>query len=124
MKIINYNVDKVQKQMDLIVQDSEIIGSILCSEEGLIIIDTFNYNSIYNSETIAAMAASMMFSHTFGFIPPNEIILTYDNEKVIIRKVFSKKKNLEFLLITIVPSKLRYFRRHINKLAKIIQKNI
>ncbi|MHA1268212.1 MAG: hypothetical protein ACTSPY_00375 [Candidatus Helarchaeota archaeon] len=126
MRIINFNVNKVQNTMQTIVDESEIIGCILCSEEGLLIFDTFEYNSIYNSETIAAMAASMMNEQNFGYILPDEIFLNYlsQNEKIIIRRVLCKKKGHEFLLISIVPIKMRYFRRQVNKLVKMISKNL
>ena len=124
MKITNFNVDRVYNEMQLIVEKTKIFGSILCSEEGLIIIDTFNNNSIYNTETISAMAASMISEHNYGYIPPQEIILSYENDKIVIRKILSPKKHLDLILISIVPHDLRYYRRYVNKIIKIINKNI
>ena len=126
MKIINFNVDKVQNQMQTLIDTTELSGSVLCSEEGLIIIDTFGYDSgtLYNTETISAMAASMISEHNYGYIPPDEIILSYQNEKIVIKKIYCEKKNLEFLLIAIIPINMRYFRRFVNKLVKLVNKNI
>ncbi|MHA1310773.1 MAG: hypothetical protein ACTSWR_03635 [Candidatus Helarchaeota archaeon] len=126
MRIVNFNVNQVQYTLQSIVDESEVIGCILCSEEGLLIIDTFGYETIYNCETIAAMAASMINDHNYGYLPPDEIILNYiqQNEKIIIRKISCDKKNQQFLLISIVPIKMRYFRRQVNKLEKIIIKNL
>ena len=124
MKIINFNVDRVQRDMQSVVDNTNLIGSILCSQEGLIIIDTFGYNSIYNTETISAMAASMINEHNYGYIPPSGIILIYDTEKIVIRNINCEKKNNEFLLISLIPVKMRYYKRHINKLENIILKNL
>ncbi|MHA1248383.1 MAG: hypothetical protein ACTSRP_00180 [Candidatus Helarchaeota archaeon] len=126
MKIVNFNINKVQDSINTVIEETDIIGCILCSEEGLLIIDTFGYDSIYNPEIIAAMAASMINDHNYGIIPPDEIVLHYShqNEKVIIRKVQCKRKLQEFLLITIVPLKMRYYRRYVNKLIKIVIKNL
>ncbi|TFF88291.1 MAG: hypothetical protein EU548_09055 [Promethearchaeota archaeon] len=124
MRIINFNVNKVQREMNSIVNNSDIFGSILCSQEGLIIVDTFGYDSLYNTETISAMSASMIHEHNYGFIPPEEIILIYNNEKIIIRNIFLEEKDQEFLLISIIPINMRYFRRKINTLEKIIKNNL
>ncbi|MBD3226623.1 MAG: hypothetical protein GF329_00410 [Candidatus Lokiarchaeota archaeon] len=124
MRIINFNVNEVQRGMNDIVENSDICGSILCSQEGLIIVDTFGYDSIYNTETISAMSASMIHEHNYGFIPPEEIILIYNNEKIVIRNIFLEEKDQEFLLISIIPINMRYFKRKVNKLEKIIKDNL
>jgi hypothetical protein len=124
MKIINFNVDIVQKGMQSVVDNTNLIGSILCSQEGLIIVDTFGFNSIYNTETISAMAASMINEHNYGYIPPIGIILIYETEKIVIRNINCENKNNEFLLISLIPEKMRYYKRHINKLENIILKNL
>ena len=119
--LLTINVAKLQSELERIRDESGLFGNILSSDEGLVIIDAINLEN-YDSTLISAMAASMITENHFGFSNPNEIILSYDTERIIINKFYIQKKDVELLLISIIPPVMRYFKRCLNKSIKLVNK--
>jgi len=119
--LIKINIGKLQSELERIKDENGLLGNILSSEEGLVIIDSIDSN-YYDATLISAMAASLITENHFGFSHPNEIVLTYDNERIIINKFYLKKKDIQLLLISIIPLNMRYFKRCLNKSMKLVNK--
>jgi len=120
--LLKVNVKKLQSELEKIRDENGLLGNILSSEEGLVILDTLQ-SEVYDSTVISAMAASLITEDHLGFSSPKEIILSYDGEKIVINKFNIPKKDIDLLLISIIPQKLRYFKRCLNKSIKVVTKN-
>ena len=120
--LLKLNVVNLQTELERLTDDCGLVGNILTSEDGLVIIEAVNPDFHYDSTLISAMAASLISENHFGFSNPNEIILNYDIERIIINRLTVKKKDLNLLLISITPLKMRYFKRFLKKSIKLINK--
>lgn len=112
-------LDALQQILNEITEDSGFYGSIISSDEGLIVISSSLMDPKIEMESLAAKAASIF--NEKGVVPddPECVTIGYPNKKIFIQKipVFNNFEN-SLLLITILPSNLRYFKRKINKIAK------
>ncbi len=115
----------LQQMVDHITEDSGFYGTIISSEEGLIIINSNHLDSKIEIEPLAAKAASIFNDYEIISENPEDIIITYTNKKIFIRKL-SPLNNSEnsILLIAIMPLNMRYYRRKINKIANNVLNSI
>ena len=116
---MDQKLNTLQQILNHITEDSGFFGSIVSSEEGLIIITSNQMDPRIEIENLAAKAASIFNEDGVISGNPEDITISYPNRKVYIQKIslFNNSKN-SILLITIMPQNFRYFRRKINKIAK------
>ena len=117
--MFNINIQKLQFELEHIKDENGLLGNILSSDEGLVIANSVN-SDLYDPILISAMAASIITENHFGFSNPNQIILSYDAEKIIVNKFKTPKNGTELLLISIIPQSKRYFKRCLNKSIKLV----
>ncbi|MHA1132015.1 MAG: hypothetical protein ACTSQI_06030 [Candidatus Helarchaeota archaeon] len=112
-------LDVLQQILDQITQDSGFYGSIISSDEGLIIVNSNQMDPKVEIESLAAHAATIFNEKGVLYDHPECVTIGYPNRKVFIQRLslFNDSDN-SILLITILPHNLRYYKRKINKIAK------
>lgn len=114
----NYKIDKLKEYLEDLNTKNGNKGCILCSEEGLVVISTKNGNNELDFDSLAAMGATLLsIMNDQIFL---DVIITYENKKVFIRKIDGEICN--FIFINIFETNKRYFRRDVNKTIKKISK--
>ncbi|NVM53130.1 MAG: roadblock/LC7 domain-containing protein [Candidatus Helarchaeota archaeon] len=112
-------IDVLQQILDDIIEESGFYGIILTSDEGLIVTHSKLLDQEVDLDSLAARAANIFNENGIGIYNPEDIIVSYPNKKIFIQKVsFSEDSTPILLLITIMPSNVRYFKRKINKIKK------
>ena len=112
-------LDVLQQILDQITRDSGFYGSIVSSDEGLIIVNSNLMDPKIEIETLAAQAATIFGEKNILSDYPDCVTIGYPNKKVFIQRIslFTKSDD-SILLITILPHNLRYYKRKVNKIAK------
>lgn len=109
----------LQQILNHIIEDSGFFGSLIASQEGLIILTSNQMDPNVEIESLAAKAAAIFNEDSLIKDHPEDIIISYTNKKIFIQKIpFFDQTSNSILLITILPNNLRYFRRKVNKIAK------
>ncbi|MFX0135703.1 MAG: roadblock/LC7 domain-containing protein [Candidatus Hodarchaeota archaeon] len=109
-------IDKLKECLEDLNMKNGNKGCILCSEEGLVVISTKDGENEIEFDSLAAMGATILsIMNDQIFL---DIIVTYENKKVFIRKIEGDICN--FIFINIFEYNKRYFRRDVNKTIKKI----
>ena len=112
-------LNALQQILDNLTEDSGFFGSIISSEEGLIILSTNRMDPTMEIEALAAKAATIFNEYEESSSMPQDITINYPSKKIFIQKVSSfNNSGNSVLLITLMPQNLRYFRRKVNRLVK------
>ena len=121
MILLYQKINTLQYIINNITEDLGFFGSIVSSEEGLIILTSNQVDPKIEMESLAAKAASLFNDYKEFSENPEDITITYTDKKIFIQKI-SLLDNSDncILLITIMPQNIRYFRRKVNKLAKYV----
>lgn len=121
MVLLDQKINTLQYIINNITEDLGFFGSIVSSEEGLIILTSNQVDPKIEMESLAAKAASLFNDYKEFSENPEDITITYTDKKIFIQKI-SLLDNSDncILLITIMPQNIRYFRRKVNKLAKYV----
>lgn len=110
----------LQQILDEMTEDSGFFGSIISSQEGLIIINSNQMDPMIEIESTAAKAASIFNEKGVLSDDPDSITIGYPNKKVFIQKIpLNNGEGDSFLLIIIMPNNMRYYRRKVNKLKNV-----
>jgi predicted regulator of Ras-like GTPase activity (Roadblock/LC7/MglB family) len=119
--LLDQKINTLQYIINNITEDLGFFGSIVSSEEGLIILTSNQVDPKIEMESLAAKAASLFNDYKEFSENPEDITITYTDKKIFIQKI-SLLDNSDncILLITIMPQNIRYFRRKVNKLAKYV----
>lgn len=114
-------INTLQYVINNITEDLGFFGSIVSSEEGLIILTSNQVDPKIQMESLAAKAASLFNDYKEFSENPEDITISYTDKKIFIQKIsLTNNSDNCILLITIMPQNIRYFRRKINKLAKYV----
>ncbi len=116
----------LQQILDKITEESGFYGSIISSEEGLIIINSNQMDPRIEIESLAAQAASIFNEKSLlsGSDYPENVTIDYPTRKIFIQRIYTadginEKNRNGFLLIILMPNNMRYFRRKANKLKNL-----
>jgi len=119
--VLKIEEEKLKDELNKIKEEDGLIGCILSSAEGLVIVEALG-DMGYDSTLISAMAANMIMGDNLGYLMPNEMILIYEKEKIAIKRFEISNKNLDLIIILLMSSKKRYFRNSIRRALKIVRK--
>ena len=119
--VLKIEEEKLKDELNKIKEEDGLIGCILSSAEGLVIVEALG-DMGYDSTLISAMAANMIIGDNLGYLMPNEMILIYEKEKIAIKRFEISNKNLDLIIILLMSSKKRYFRNSIRRALKIVRK--
>ena len=112
-------LDVLQQILDEVTEDSGFYGSVVSSEEGLVVISSNLMDPKVEVESLAAKAASIINEKGVLSDYPDCVTIGYPNKKIFIQKIsLTENSENSVLLIAILPSSLRYYKRKINKIAK------
>lgn len=116
---MDQKLDALQEILNQLIEESGFFGSLLASQEGLIILCSKQMDPTLELESLAAKAASIFSEDSLISDYPEDIIINYANKKIFIQKVsiISGAGN-NLLFITVMPTNMRYYRRKINKITK------
>lgn len=109
-------IDKIKEYLEDLNSKNGNKGCILCSEEGLVVISTKINDNKVDFDSLAAMAATLLNIMEEQILL--DVIISYENRKVLLRKIIGDTCNLIF--VNIFAYNKRYFRREINKTIKKI----
>ncbi|MHA1298137.1 MAG: roadblock/LC7 domain-containing protein [Candidatus Helarchaeota archaeon] len=112
----NDKIDEIKKCLEDLNRKNGNLGCILCSEEGLVVISTKNGDNDTDFDTLAALGATLL--DVLNEQVFNDIIISYENKKIFVRRIIGEICNLIF--INILNCNKRYFRRDVNKTVKKI----
>ena len=84
---MDQNFNTLQQILNHLTEDSGFFGSIVSSEEGLIIITSKQMDPKIEIETLAAKAASIFSEDGMLTEFPEDIIISYPNKKIFIQKI-------------------------------------
>ena len=119
--VLKIEEEKLKDELNKIKEEDGLIGCILSSAEGLVIVEALG-DMGYDSTLISAMAANMIMGDNLGYLMPNEMILIYEKEKIAIKRFEISNKNLDLIIILLMSRKKRYFRNSIRRALKIVRK--
>jgi len=119
--VLKIEEEKLKDELNKIKEEDGLIGCILSSAEGLVIVEALG-DMGYDSTLISAMAANMIIGDNLGYLMPNEMILIYEKEKIAIKRFEISNKNLDLIIILLMSRKKRYFRNSIRRALKIVRK--
>ena len=119
--VLKIEEEKLKDELNKIKEEDGLIGCILSSAEGLVIVEALG-DVGYDSTLISAMAANMIMGDNLGYLMPNEMILIYEKEKIAIKRFEISNKNLDLIIILLMSRKKRYFRNSIRRALKIVRK--
>ena len=114
----NDKIDEIKKCLEELNKKNGNKGCILCSEEGLVVISTKNGEKNNDFDSLAAMSANLLEIINEQVLL--DVLVSYNNKKVFLRKINGTICNLIF--INIFANDKRYFRREINKAIRRINK--
>ena len=114
----NDKIDKIKKCLEDLNAKTENKGCVLCSEEGLVVISAKNGDIETDFDALAAMGASLLDMMNDRILL--DVLISYENRKVFVRKIEGDICNLIF--INIFAGHKRYFRREVNNTVKKINK--
>ncbi len=119
LSLMDQKLFTLQQILNHIIEDSGFFGSLVASQEGLIILTSNQMDPKIEIESLAAKAAAIFNEDGIISDNPEDIVISYPNRKIFIQRIslFDSIIN-SILLITIMPNNLRYFRRKVNKIAK------
>ena len=121
MILLYQKINTLQYIINNITEDLGFFGSIVSSEEGLVILTSNQVDPKIEMESLAAKAASLFNDYKEFSENPEDITITYTDKKIFIQKIsLLDNSDNSILLITIMPQNIRYFRRKVNKLAKYV----
>lgn len=116
---LDQKLNTLQHIINNITEDLGFFGSIISSEEGLVIFTSNQVDPKIELESLAAKAASLFNDYKEFSENPEDITISYTDKKIFIQKIsLANNANNGILLITIMPQNIRYFRRKVNKIAK------
>ncbi len=119
MVLLDQKLNTLQHIINNITEDLGFFGSIISSEEGLIIFTSNQVDPKIELESLAAKAASLFNDYREFSENPEDITISYTDKKIFIQKIsLTNNSDNGILLITIMPQNIRYFRRKVNKIAK------
>ena len=119
MVLLDQKLNTLQHIINNITEDLGFFGSIISSEEGLIIFTSNQVDPKIELESLAAKAASLFNDYKEFSENPEDITISYTDKKIFIQKIsLTNNSDNGILLITIMPQNIRYFRRKVNKIAK------
>ena len=119
MVLLDQKLNTLQHIINNITEDLGFFGSIISSEEGLIIFTSNQVDPKIELESLAAKAASLFNDYREFSENPEDITISYTDKKIFIQKIsLINNSDNGILLITIMPQNIRYFRRKVNKIAK------
>lgn len=119
MVLLDQKLNTLQHIINNITEDLGFFGSIISSEEGLIIFTSNQVDPKIELESLAAKAASLFNDYREFSENPEDITISYTDKKIFIQKISLTNNSANgILLITIMPQNIRYFRRKVNKIAK------
>jgi len=122
--LMDQKFNTLQQILNEITKDSGFYGSIISSEEGLIILNSSQMDPKVEIESLAAKAASIFNEDDVVADHPEDITISYINKKIFIQKVSLPDNSDNYLLlITLMPHNYRYFRRRINKIINLVLKS-
>jgi predicted regulator of Ras-like GTPase activity (Roadblock/LC7/MglB family) len=117
--LLDQKLNTLQHIVNNITEDLGFFGSIISSEEGLIIFTSNQVDPKIELESLAAKAASLFNDYREFSENPEDITISYTDKKIFIQKIsLTNNADNGILLITIMPQNIRYFRRKVNKIAK------
>jgi len=117
--LLDQKLNTLQHIINNITEDLGFFGSIISSEEGLIIFTSNQVDPKIELESLAAKAASLFNDYREFSENPEDITISYTDKKIFIQKISLTNNSANgILLITIMPQNIRYFRRKVNKIAK------
>jgi predicted regulator of Ras-like GTPase activity (Roadblock/LC7/MglB family) len=117
--LLDQKLNTLQHIINNITEDLGFFGSIISSEEGLIIFTSNQVDPKIELESLAAKAASLFNDYREFSENPEDITISYTDKKIFIQKIsLTNNSDNGILLITIMPQNIRYFRRKVNKIAK------
>jgi predicted regulator of Ras-like GTPase activity (Roadblock/LC7/MglB family) len=116
---LDQKLNTLQHIINNITEDLGFFGSIISSEEGLVIFTSNQVDPKIELESLAAKAASLFNDYREFSENPEDITISYTDKKIFIQKIsLTNNSSNGILLITIMPQNIRYFRRKVNKIAK------
>lgn len=119
MVLLDQKLNTLQHIINDITEDLGFFGSIISSEEGLIIFTSNQVDPKIELESLAAKAASLFNDYREFSENPEDVTISYTDKKIFIQKIsLTNNSDNGILLITIMPQNIRYFRRKVNKIAK------
>ncbi|MHA1321885.1 MAG: hypothetical protein ACTSRL_03735 [Candidatus Helarchaeota archaeon] len=115
---MDQKLQKIQHILNKSIQEFGFFGSIIASQEGLIIFNSNQMDPKIEIEILAAKAAAIFNEQEMVMENPENITICYPKKKIFIQKisVFNGTVN-NLLLIVLMPANMRYFRRKVNKIA-------
>jgi predicted regulator of Ras-like GTPase activity (Roadblock/LC7/MglB family) len=117
--LLDQKLNTLQHIINDITEDLGFFGSIISSEEGLIIFTSNQVDPKIELESLAAKAASLFNDYREFSENPEDVTISYTDKKIFIQKIsLTNNSDNGILLITIMPQNIRYFRRKVNKIAK------
>lgn len=109
----------LQQILNHLTEDSGFFGSIISSEEGLVVMNSTLMDPNIEIESLAAKAASIFNEDGVVTEHPEDITITYPNKKIFIQKISLIEGNgANAFLIVLMPPNMRYFKRKVFKLRK------
>ncbi|NVM30601.1 MAG: hypothetical protein HWN65_17300 [Candidatus Helarchaeota archaeon] len=109
----------LQQILNHLTEDSGFFGSIISSEEGLVVMNSTLMDPNIEIESLAAKAAAIFNEDGVVTEHPEDITITYPNKKIFIQKISLIEGNgANAFLIVLMPPNMRYFKRKVFKLRK------
>ncbi len=115
------NVFNMQDDFNRVIREQGFLGSLIVSNEGLIIQSSKVMPDEIKVDTLAAKAAAIFSFEGVLHDEPDNIVINYSGMKVFIRKVTYPNQIYDFILLIMImnPSE-RCFLRRTNKIANNI----
>ena len=118
MDLINCkDVNELESFLQAINQKTGFFGSLIVSDDGLIVLSSKNLSNDIDVESIAADAANI-FNSDANFYK-DAVFSVNDNKVYVTRMQADSSKPMMFMII--LPPNVRYYKRKINKIRNKIR---
>ena len=125
MELLNSkDVDELENFLYAVDEKTGFYGSMIISDDGLVILSSQNITNYFDMDSLAAMAANLFCSENiidFDFL--KDIEINFKEKKIFITRMLDKseKKHRSIIFVTIIPPNIRYYKRKINKIRNKIK---